>query len=310
MIVVLAGGVGGARFLRGLVEVVGPGEVTAIVNTGDDFVLYGLRICPDLDTVTYTLAGSVNPVTGWGLEGDSVQVLAELSRYGAPTWFRLGDRDLATHLYRTMRLQEGASLSQVTKEIAQAWGIETRIVPMTDQDAATLIRLEDGSTISFQDYFVRLRHEVTVSEVILDQAAQATPAPEVTEALAAAEVIVIAPSNPILSIAPIRALQGMEEALRERRECSVAISPLIGGRAVKGPLDRLLVQLGEEPSAVSIARAYRDIVATFVLDRQDAGLAGAVAELGMRPVVTDTLMDDLHLAAKLAAEATNAVLKR
>ncbi|MGI9023769.1 MAG: 2-phospho-L-lactate transferase, partial [Acidimicrobiales bacterium] len=255
MIVTLAGGVGASRFLQGLVNVVDPESVVAVVNTADDVVLHGLHVSPDLDTVTYALAGAVNPEQGWGVAGESWTVMDSLGRFrtSAPegseagvTWFRLGDRDLATHLYRTQRLAEGAPLSQVTAEIVGAWGLRCRLLPMTDDRVETRMVVEGEGEIGFQDYFVARRHAVVVESVRFAGAAAATPGPGVVEALETAALVVIAPSNPVVSIAPILAVPGLEEAVAARREETVAISPIVAGAALKGPADRLMSELGHE----------------------------------------------------------------
>jgi LPPG:FO 2-phospho-L-lactate transferase len=310
---VLAGGVGAARLLRGLVEVVPPGDVTAIVNTGDDVVLHGLAISPDIDTVTYTVADAIDPERGWGLRDESWQAMEALSRYGGVTWFRLGDRDLATHLYRTQRLADGAGLAEVTGEIARAWGLGLHIVPVTEQPLRTMITLASddsnsaglavgvaaGDEISFQDYFVRLQHAVPVSRVRFAGAEAARPAPGVLPAIAGAETVVVAPSNPIVSIGPVMAVPGIREAVAARRDDVVAVSPLVGGRALKGPADRLLRELGHEDTVVGVARLYAPFVGTLVIDEADTGLADAVRAAGLRCVVTDTIMRDPAAAAAL-----------
>jgi LPPG:FO 2-phospho-L-lactate transferase len=300
MICVLAGGVGAARFLSGLVQVVEPAEVAAVVNVADDFVLHGLHISPDLDTVTYTLAGEVDPETGWGLRGESWTAMDGLERYGGVTWFRLGDRDLATHLYRTQRLAEGATLHGVTTEITRAWDIAVRVLPVTDLPLRTMVTLADGPEVEFQEYFVHQRHDVAVSAVRFAGAEAALAAPGVLEAITGADVVVVAPSNPVVSIGPLLAVPDVAAAVRARRERTVAVSPIIGGRALKGPADRLLRELGHEVSAVGVARLYRDVAATLVLDEVDADLAEAVAAEGIRPVVGPTVMSDPAAAAALA----------
>jgi LPPG:FO 2-phospho-L-lactate transferase len=299
LITVLAGGVGAARMLAGLLAVVDASEVTAIVNTGDDAVMHGLAISPDLDTITYTLAGAVNPVTGWGLAGETWSAMEALGRYSDETWFRLGDRDMATHLHRTGRLAEGATLSEVTAEITAAWGLGLRLVPMSDDPVRTRLRLADRE-VSFQEYFVKLRHSVPVVHVSFAGADVARPAPSVLEAIAAAETIVIAPSNPVVSIGPILAVAGIAEALRARRERVVAVSPIVGGAAIKGPADRLLAELGGESSAAGVARWHAAHAGTLVIDDVDRELAPAVQAAGMRCVVTDTVMRAPDVAAALA----------
>ncbi|HEY8525509.1 MAG TPA: 2-phospho-L-lactate transferase [Acidimicrobiales bacterium] len=299
-VAVLAGGVGAARLLAGLVRVVPPGDVTAVVNTGDDMVLHGLAISPDIDTVTYTVAGAIDPGRGWGLRDETWHAMEALERYGGQTWFSLGDRDLGTHLYRTQRLAEGAGLAEVTAEIAAAWGLELRIVPATEQPLRTRLTLaEGGEEISFQDYFVRRGHAVPVRAVRFAGAEEARPAPGVLEAIGSAATVVVAPSNPIVSIGPILAVPGVRAAVEARREDVVAVSPLVGGRALKGPADRMLRELGHDDSVVGVARLYAGFAGTLVIDHADAELADAVRAEGLRCVVTDTVMRDPEAAAKL-----------
>ena len=311
MLAALAGGVGAARFLCGLVDVVPPEDITAVVNTGDDDAFHGLWVCPDLDSVTYALAGANNPVTGWGLADETFHAVDALDRYGVPTWFRLGDRDLATHLYRTERRAQGASLSEVTREIAAAWGLAPQLLPMTDHRVATRVAVRDagGTTaeLALQEWFVRERAEPPVVGVRFEGAAQASPAPGVLEAIGAADTILICPSNPVISIGPILAVPGIREALAGRRDRVVAVSPIVGGRPVKGPADRLMGPLDMEVSSVGVARAYRDVCATLVIDDADAADSARVEALGVRPVVTDTLMRDARIAAALARETLAAV---
>jgi LPPG:FO 2-phospho-L-lactate transferase len=307
----LAGGVGAARFLRGLVDVVPPDSVTVIVNTGDDDTFHGLHVSPDLDSVTYTLADAQNPNTGWGLAGETFHAIDALERYGRPTWFRLGDRDLATHLFRTERLRTGASLSEVTAEIAEAWGLRSRLLPMTDDPVATRITVEmtGGSTeeLAMQDWFVRQHAEPPVVAVRFAGAEDAQPAAGVLDALAAAETILICPSNPVISIGPILAVPGIRDALIAKRDRVVGVSPIIAGHPVKGPADRLMAPLGIEVSCVGVARAYRDFCSALVIDAADAAHAPAVDALGVRAVVADTLMRDARVAAALARETLAAV---
>jgi LPPG:FO 2-phospho-L-lactate transferase len=300
MIAVLCGGVGAARFLRALAGVAPAADTVGIVNTGDDTVLHGLAISPDIDTITYTLAGAIDPERGWGLQDESWRAMAALERYAAvrppgstaaPTWFNLGDQDLATHFYRTARLAEGATLSDVTAEIAAAWGLQQSLVPMSDQRVATMVRLRDDDVeISFQEYFVQRRHGVPVAAVRFEGAHEATLSVGAARALGTAEAVVIAPSNPIVSIGPIRALAGVDELLAARRDTVVAISPIVGGAALKGPADHMLVELGHESSVVGVARLYAPIAATLVIDPADAHLAAEVAAAGMRPVVIESVM--------------------
>ena len=306
MITALAGGVGAARFLRGLLEVREPGDVTAVVNTGDDVVFHGLHVSPDIDTVVYTLAGAVNPETGWGLAGETWAAMDALERYGGLTWFRLGDRDLATHLYRTHRLGEGATISEVTAELARSWGLGLRVLPMSDARVETRLDVEGEGEIAFQDYFVRHRHAVTVKAVHYAGAAEATPAPGVLDAVANASRVVICPSNPVLSIAPILAVPGIEQAVAARREDVVAVSPIVAGAALKGPADRIMAELGVEATVVGVARLYAPFTGTLVIDVADADLAAAVEAEGVRCVVTPTVMHGLPEAAALARAVLDA----
>lgn len=301
MITTIAGGVGAARMLRALSMVVEPAEITAIVNVGDDLVLHGLHISPDIDTVVYTLAGAIDPDRGWGLVDESWQAMETLGRYGGATWFGLGDRDLGTHLYRTQRLADGASLSAVTTEIARAWGLDLRILPVTDDRLRTIVTLVDGGDVSFQEYFVERRHSVPVSAVHFDGAEAAAPAPGVLDAIADAGTIVLAPSNPLVSIAPVLAVAGVRAALRQRRDDVVAVSPIVAGAALKGPADRMLTELGHDASVVGVARLYRELASTLVIDAADADLADEVESLGMRCIVTDTVMRSPEVSRSLAA---------
>lgn len=308
-ITVLCGGVGAARFLRALRRVVDPSSVTGVVNTGDDTVLHGLSISPDLDTITYTLAGAIDPVRGWGLVDETWRAMEALARFAdvrpdgsaaAPTWFNLGDSDLATHFYRTARLAEGATLTEVTGEITRAWGAPERLVPMTDDRLSTLVHLADGATVSFQEYFVKLRHDVPVRGVTFDGAASASLQPIARSAIADAAVVVVAPSNPVVSIGPIRALAQVDALLSRRRSSVVAISPIVGGAALKGPADRMLVELGYEASVVGVASLYCDIAGTLVIDPADAHLRSAVEAQGMRCVVVPSVMTTSEVESELA----------
>lgn len=316
MITVLAGGVGAARFLRGLVLAVDPAEITAVVNTGDDTVLHGLSISPDIDTVTYTVAGAIDPERGWGLADETWTAMANLTRYvgvrpagstAAPEWFNLGDRDLATHFYRTARLSEGATLSEVTDEIARAWGLDLRIVPMTDDRVRTMVDiLEDGdvTTVGFQEYFVKRRHSVPVTGIRFDGADNARPT--FIDAIGASEAVVIAPSNPLVSIGPIRALHGVDATLSAHRDRVVAISPIVAGSALKGPADRMLSELGFEASVRGVARLYAPICGTLVIDERDAEHRDAIESIGVRCVVADTIMRTPEIAATLATTTLTA----
>jgi LPPG:FO 2-phospho-L-lactate transferase len=297
---VLAGGVGAARYLVGATEAFDPREVTAVVNVADDIVLHGLSISPDLDTCTYTLAGAIDPSRGWGLVDESWQAMTELGRYGGDDWFGLGDRDLGTHLYRTQRLRDGASLTEVTAEITAAWGVACRLLPVSDDRIETRVTLAEGTEIGFQEYFVRLRHDVAVTSVRFAGADAARASESALAAIADAETVVVAPSNPVVSIGPVLAVPGVEAALEARRKRNVAVSPIVGGRALKGPADRMLRELGEEPSVVGVARRYRHLVATLVIDEADAHLAAEVEALGVRAITMPTIMSEPGVAAALA----------
>ena len=319
---VLCGGVGAARFLSGLIDAVDdPSSITAIVNTGDDCSLHGLAISPDLDTIVYTVSGAIDPERGWGLVDETWRAMESLERYeavrpdgskAAPRWFNLGDRDLATHFYRTARLAEGATLTDVTDEIRRAWNVPIQVVPMSNDRLSTLVTVDDssgtpeqGQEISFQDYFVRLRHSVAVSSIRFDGAAVLTAGAR--SALLDASCVVIAPSNPLVSIGPIRSLDGVDDALAGRRNHVVAISPIVGGAALKGPADRMLIELGHEPSVVGVAELYAPIASTLVIDTVDAHHAEAVEAAGMRCVVTGTVMSTPAIARQLAIDTLASV---
>jgi len=311
-IAVLAGGVGAAKFLAGLVEEVGPERVTAVVNVADDTTVHGLHVSPDLDSCTYTLAGANDTERGWGLRSETWLAMESLGRYAeandvtdgdAAAWFSLGDRDLGTHLYRTSRLGAGLSLSEVTAEITRGWGILANLLPVTDDPLRTRVHTRDGRELAFQEYFVRERHDVDVRAVQVDGVADAQPAPGVLEALGTATAVVIAPSNPVVSIDPVLAVPGVREAVSARRDSVVAISPIVGGHALKGPADRLLRDLGHEPTVAGIARWYAPVASTLVIDLEDADEAAAVEAEGMRCVVTDTIMRSVGVTADLAATA-------
>jgi LPPG:FO 2-phospho-L-lactate transferase len=301
VIVVLSGGVGAARLLRALRSVNDPSTVMAIVNVGDDLVMHGLSICPDLDTITYTLAELNNDELGWGLAGESWRVMAELEALGGESWFSLGDRDLATHLYRTQRLSQGATKSDVAHELSTHFGVPEKIQPISDDPIRTMFDTEIGP-LSFQEYFVRHHHGVEVRSLTFEGADVAQPAPGILDAIAGADRILIAPSNPLISIAPILAVRGVAETLRERREDVVAISPIIQGSALKGPADRLMRELGHEASCVGVARYYHDVAATMVIDELDRDRRDEIVRLGMQVRVTTTVMSDEAHAQALATE--------
>jgi LPPG:FO 2-phospho-L-lactate transferase len=279
------------------------------VNTGDDTVLHGLHISPDLDTVTYTLAEAIDPERGWGLAGETWHAMEALERFttvrpqgstAAGTWFRLGDRDLATHLYRTHRYGEGATLTQITAEVRVAFGIGVRLLPMTDNPVATRVTVAGEGEIGFQEYFVGRHHDVAITGVRFAGIEAAEPAPGVLDAITSADVVVIAPSNPIVSIGPVLGVRGVREALEARRDVVVAVSPIVAGAALKGPADHMLTELGHEASVVGVARLYRPVASALVIDDADTHLSGAVEETGVRPVVTATVMSTIERAEALA----------
>lgn len=303
---VLAGGVGAARFLEGLVQVIPPERITAVVNTGDDAEFHGLHVSPDVDIVLYTLAGIVDAAQGWGIAGDTHAVQDWMARYGEQTWFRLGDRDLATLIHRTHLLRRGVPLSDVTDGLRRALGVGVCVVPMSDDRVRTEIVTPDGP-LPFQEYFVERRQRDEVVGVRFAGIEDARPAPGVLEAVSQADAILIAPSNPFVSVGTILALEGVRPALARRRDRVVAVSPIIGGAAVKGPADRMLRGMGCEVSAFGVASVYQDVVGTFILDEVDAHLAPRVEALGMRAVVAPTLMKGPPEKRALAARALQAV---
>jgi LPPG:FO 2-phospho-L-lactate transferase len=292
--------VGAAKFLRGLARTAGQQRLRIIVNTGDDEDFYGLHVSPDLDTVVYTLAGVANRTAGWGLEGETFKTLGALARFYGQPWFNLGDRDLATHLFRTERLRAGHRLSRVTAEIARRFGVRARVMPMSDERVRTFVKLRGLTAMPFQEYFVQRRARGMVERIDLRGVARARPLAAALEAIRRSTVVIVAPSNPFVSIGPILALHGMREAMRRVRARVVAISPIVAGKAVRGPAARMMRSMGYEASALGVARLYRDVCATFVLDEKDRHIAAAVERLGMRAVVTDTIMADETRSARLA----------
>ncbi len=288
----LAGGVGASKFLVGLAAVMPPEDITIIANTGDDIELFGLRICPDIDTVTYTLGGVNNEETGWGLKGDTFECLRWLARYGEAAWFNLGDRDLATHIFRTNQLRGGRSLSEVTDSIRRSLGVRSTILPMTDAYTPTRVVTDEGE-MHFQEYFVRRRCEPRVREIRFDNIESAVPAPGVVSAILEADAVIICPSNPFISIGPILAVPGVRAALRETRATVLAITPIIGGRALKGPAADMLRDLGHEVSASSVAAMYDDLLDVFILDETDVERTADIQALGIRVFSTDTVMNTL-----------------
>ena len=308
MITVLAGGVGAARFLRALLLVAPASDVTAVVNTADDTVLHGLSISPDIDTVTYTLAGAIDPGRGWGLRDETWRAMAALGRFvdvrpagssAAPTWFNLGDQDLATHFYRTARLAEGATLTEVTAEIGRAFGLDLTLLPMTNDRVSTRVTVAEGE-IGFQEYFVQRQHAVPVSSIRFEGVDMALLTDAARSALESADAVVVAPSNPLVSIGPLRALAGVDALLGRRRDTVAAVSPIVGGAALKGPADRMLVELGHEPTVVGIAHLYAPIASSLIIDPVDSHLADRVEAAGMRPVIVPSIMSSDEASATLA----------
>jgi LPPG:FO 2-phospho-L-lactate transferase len=302
-VALLAGGVGGAKLAQGVQAQIGA-ELAVIVNTGDDVERHGLLVWPDHDTVLYTLAGLDDREQGWGIRGETYAVAEQLAVYGEETWFRLGDRDLAAHIVRTARLRMGARPTEVALGLQRSLGIAARILPMADEPVRTEVRSDDG-WLEFQEYFVHRHQEPTVHEVRFGGIAEARPTPEVLTALGSARAVVIAPSNPIVSVGPILAVPGLRDAVaaaRARGAPVVAVSGIVGGHALKGPADRMLASLGHESSALGVARIYAGLVDGFVLDAVDAALEPAIAALGMATVVTDSIMSDDRARARLAAE--------
>ena len=309
MITVLAGGVGAAKFLEGLAAVMPPEHITVIANTGDDAEFHGLHVSPDIDTMLYTLAGIVDQERGWGIAGDTFSCLQALRRLGQETWFQLGDRDLATHLTRTLWLRQGATLSEATEELRRALGVASRILPMSDAPARTRLRTTAG-LLAFQEYFVKLRQEPEVLEAYFSEAAASRPAPGVLEAIGEAQGVIVAPSNPILSIGPILAVPGIREALRNTAAPVAAISPIVGGRALKGPADRILMSLGLGASAAAVAELYRDLVNIFVLDLEDASLQEEVERKGIKSVITQTVMSTSEARQDLARKVLEGLARK
>jgi len=305
MIVVLAGGVGAARFLQGLVQVVPQEQITVIVNTGDDRLFYGLHVSPDSDIVMYTLAGLVDEKQGWGISADTYNTMQQLTAYGNDDWFMLGDRDIATHIHRTRQLHEGKTLSEVTADLRTRLGLQLNILPMSDQPIATHIQTPVG-LLHFQEYMVKRRCADEVQDVVFVGASEAKPAPGVLNALKQASAILIAPSNPIVSIGSILAVPGIHDVLHEAQGMVVAVSPIVGGAPIKGPADKLMRGMGLDVSAVGVARRYRDFLDVMIIDEQDAHLQEAIEDLGIPTVVTDTIMRDKQVKADLARTALQA----
>ena len=297
----LAGGVGGAKLSAGLQDALAPGDLSVVVNTADDFDPWGLRVCPDLDTVMYTLAGVANPETGWGLAGESFAFLEALAGYGEDAWFKLGDRDLATHVLRTQKLREGETLTGATESLARALGVPGRILPMCDEKVSTMLKTPAG-LLEFQEYFVRRRQRDEVLGVDLVGIEDARPTGAVLEAVSRADVIVFCPSNPVVSLGPILSVPGMRDALAAATAPRVAVSPIVGGKALRGPADRMLHSLGHEVSSAGVAALYEGLLDGMVVDRADEGQRGEIEGLGMRVLATDAVMHDTPDRVRLARE--------
>jgi len=307
MIVVLAGGVGAARFLQGVVQIVPQEQITVIANTGDDREFYGLHVSPDIDIVMYTLAGLVDEKNGWGIAHDTYHTMQQLTQYGNEDWFMLGDRDLATHIHRTNLLHQGKTLSEVTDELRKHLGLSFRVLPMSDQLIATHIQTPRG-LIHFEEYFVKYRSADEVQDVVFVGADKARPAPGVLDAIKQANAILIAPSNPIVSIGSILSVPGIHDALHEASGMVVAVSPIVEGAPLKGPADKLMKGMGQEVSAVGVARCYRDFLDVMVIDERDANLVEAIEDLGIPTIVTNTIMSDLAAKTHLAQTVLQAAL--
>ncbi len=296
----LAGGVGASKLLLGLYDVLpDPSAMTAIVNTGDDITLHGLKISPDLDIVTYTLSGIIDPKKGWGFRGETFHLLKRLAVFGRVNWFNLGDRDLATHIHRTALLAEGKTLTAAAESIRTALAVKSRILPMANEPVPTIIESDEGD-LHFQEYLVQRRTEPIVRGIRFEGVEKSQPAPGVLEAIRDADRIIICPSNPLISIGPILAVPGIREALRARRANVIAVCPIVGGKSLKGPSDKMLAQLGHEPTAQGVAKLYADFTATFVIDPADKTQAEAIGALGMNVVVIPTVMQTRADKRKLA----------
>jgi len=298
-ITALAGGVGASKLLLGLYEVMDPRDLTIIVNNGDDLILHGLKISPDLDIVTYTLAGIVDMAKGWGIRGETFHALKRLAVYGRANWFNLGDRDLATHIHRTAMLAEGKTLSQAADSIRTALGVKSRILPMSDAPVPTIIDSNEGP-LHFQEYLVKRRAEPVVRGIRFPGVDSALPAHGVLEAICDADRIVICPSNPLISIGPILALPRVRDQLCANKDKVFAVSPIVGGKSLKGPSDKMLAQRGYDPTALGVARLYADFTGTFIIDPADKAQAGAISALGLKVAVIPTVMRTRAQKRKLA----------
>jgi LPPG:FO 2-phospho-L-lactate transferase len=305
LVVALAGGVGAAKLLRGLVRLVSPEDLVIVGNVGDDFEFHGLHVCPDLDIVMYTLADIVDRARGWGVAGDTFNCLEMLEKLGFETWFRLGDRDVAIQMVRTDLLKSGVTLSEAVVELCRLLGVKARLIPMSNDPVRTVI-LSGCGRLGFQEYFVKRRAADEVTDVLFEGAEDARPAPGVIEAIESAERVIVCPSNPFLSINPILSIPGIRDSLKNMRGWAVGVSPLVGGKAIKGPADRIMSSLGLEVSAYGVAKLYRDFLDHFIIDNADVGLRTRIEQLGMKATVTDTIMKDLESAVSLAAKVLEA----
>jgi LPPG:FO 2-phospho-L-lactate transferase len=297
----LAGGVGAARFLEGLAHVFPPDQTTVIVNTADDLQYLGLHVSPDIDSVTYALAGIADTEKGWGIDQDTYNCLNQLAKYSAETWFRIGDRDFATHLLRTAFLQQGFTLSEVTEKMRSSLGVKVTILPMTDDPVATKIKTP-GGMLEFQEYFVKRRFQDKVENVTYEGASNATPAPGVLSAIEKTDLIILCPSNPILSIGPILALPDIRKAVAKTRAKIVGISPIVGGKSIKGPLDRMMENLGLEVSPFGVAQLYKGLMRGYVIDEVDESISSKIEEMGMKVISTKTIMDSREAKVRLAED--------
>lgn len=306
-LVALAGGVGGAKLAHGLACLKGGEELTVVVNTGDDFIHLGLKICPDLDTVTYTLAGLANPETGWGRADETWSFMAALRELNGPTWFRLGDRDLATHILRTHKLMSGYKLSAITKEICECYGIQTRLLPMTDDTVNTIVQTAGGD-LPFQEYFVARACQPVVEGFYFEGVETAQPAPGVLESIKDADAVILCPSNPWVSLDPILAIPGIRDGLMSKTV--IGVSPIIQGRALKGPAGKMFQELGIEPSATAVAEHYQDVLTGFVLDIKDKDLADEISNFGIEVKITDTMMTSDEKRIRLAEEILETIASR
>lgn len=298
-IVALAGGVGASKLILGLYKEMKPEDLTVIVNTGDDIELHGLKISPDVDILTYTLAGVVDRAKGWGFKGETFHALKRLSAFGRESWFNLGDRDLATHIHRTAMLRQGTTLTEAAESIGRALGVDAKILPMSDDPVPTVIESDEGE-LHFQEYLVKRRAEPVVRRIRFEGAAVAAPAPGVLESISGARRILICPSNPLISIGPILSVPGIREALRERRNDVIAVCPIVGGKSLKGPSDKMLQQLGHAASALGVARLYADFIKTLVIDAVDEAQASEIEAIGIKVAILPTVMRSLADKRKLA----------